>query len=73
MVTWDLPSHGHSTALPPGRLTLERGVESLGRVIEACTKGPVVLVGHSLGGVLTLGYLLERAETTRDRIRALSW
>ncbi|MBI4260356.1 MAG: alpha/beta hydrolase [Actinobacteria bacterium] len=71
LVTWDLPGHGHSAALPAGGLTLERGVESLARVIDECVKTDAVLVGHSLGGVLTLAYVLDNPETARRRIRGL--
>jgi pimeloyl-ACP methyl ester carboxylesterase len=71
MVTWDLPGHGHSSSLPPGKLTLERGIESLARVVDQTTDGPVVLVGHSLGGVLSLGYVLANPETARRKVRGL--
>ena len=71
MVTWDLPGHGHSSSLPPGKLTLERGIESLARVIDQTTDGPVVLVGHSLGGVLSLGYLLANPDTAKRKVRGL--
>jgi pimeloyl-ACP methyl ester carboxylesterase len=71
MVTWDLPGHGHSSSLPPGKLTLERGIESLARVVDQTTDGPVVLVGHSLGGVLSLGYVLANPDTARRKVRGL--
>lgn len=71
LVTWDLPGHGHSTALPAGRLTLERGIDCLARVVDECVEGDAVLVGHSLGGVLTLGYLLAHPETARRRVRGV--
>jgi pimeloyl-ACP methyl ester carboxylesterase len=62
LVTWDLPGHGHSPALPPGKLTLDLAADSLARVVDE-HGGPegVVLVGHSLGGVVTLAYLVRHA------------
>jgi pimeloyl-ACP methyl ester carboxylesterase len=70
LVTWDLPGHGHSPALPPGRLTLDLAADSLPRVVEEHSgEGGVVLVGHSLGGVVTLAYLARHAEASRDVVR----
>jgi pimeloyl-ACP methyl ester carboxylesterase len=72
LVTWDLPGHGDSPALPPGRLTLDLAADSLARVVrEHATPDGVVLVGHSLGGVVTLAYLVRHAEQCRDVIRGV--
>jgi pimeloyl-ACP methyl ester carboxylesterase len=65
VVTWDLPGHGMSPPLARGRVTLDVAVDALARVIEEHADGPVVLVGHSLGGVVSLGYLTRRAEAQR--------
>lgn len=72
LVTWDLPGHGHSPALQPGRLTLDLATDSLARVVEEYRgRGGVVLVGHSLGGVVNLAYLLRHAEACRDVVRGV--
>jgi pimeloyl-ACP methyl ester carboxylesterase len=72
LVTWDLPGHGHTPALPPGRLTLGLAADSLARVVEEYRdQGGLVLVGHSLGGVVTLAYLLRHAEACRDVVRGI--
>ena len=61
VVAWDLPGHGASTPVARGHLTLELAVDALSRVIERFTDPlGTVLVGHSLGGVLTLAYLAGR-------------
>ena len=60
LVTWDLPGHGGSTRSSRGVLTLDLAVESLARVVDEVVEGDLVLVGHSLGGVLTLSYLASR-------------
>lgn len=69
VVTWDLPGHGHSDRIAPGELTQEMGVDALARVVDEHA-GPagVVLVGHSLGGTLTLGYLSRHAEAAREHV-----
>jgi pimeloyl-ACP methyl ester carboxylesterase len=69
-ITWDLPGHGHSTPVTRSHLTLDLAIDSLARVVDA-TDGNVLLVGHSLGGVLSLGYLVRHRETAKRRIRGL--
>ncbi|HEX5947991.1 MAG TPA: alpha/beta hydrolase, partial [Actinomycetota bacterium] len=69
LVTWDLPGHGHSPGVAPGRLSLEFCADALARVIDEAAEGNVVLVGHSLGGVITLAYLARHRETAAERVR----
>jgi pimeloyl-ACP methyl ester carboxylesterase len=70
LVTWDLPGHGHSTPVARDHLTIDVAVDALARVIDSIPdEDPLVLVGHSLGGVLTIGYLLRHSETARRRVR----
>ena len=70
LVTWDLPGHGHSTPIARGHLTIDIAVDALARVVDSIPDGePLVLVGHSLGGILSIGYLLRHSETARRRVR----
>ncbi|HYZ10946.1 MAG TPA: alpha/beta hydrolase [Actinomycetota bacterium] len=69
VVTWDLPGHGHSPGLAPGRLSLEFCADAMARVIDEAADGSVVLVGHSLGGVIALAYLARHPETAAERVR----
>lgn len=69
LVTWDLPGHGHSPGVAPGRLTLEFCADALARVVDEYGEDGVVLVGHSLGGVVTLTYLARHPETAARLIR----
>ncbi len=48
---WDQPGYGHSSMIEP--YDLEHVSASLARLIEALAEGgPVVLVGHSMGGMI---------------------
>jgi pimeloyl-ACP methyl ester carboxylesterase len=67
VVTWDLPGHGHSSRIEPERISLESCVDALGAVVDS-TEGPLILVGHSLGGAITLAYLARRTASAR-RVR----
>jgi pimeloyl-ACP methyl ester carboxylesterase len=71
LATWDLPGHGASPPAPPGRLTLDLATAALARVVEETREGDLVLVGHSLGGVITLGYLARYPERVRERVRGV--
>lgn len=51
--TWDLRGHGRSQAAPPGEYGREFALADLRRVLDAVGR-PAILVGHSLGGYLSL-------------------
>ena len=65
VVLVELPGHGDSPRADP--LTLERATDALDAAIAEETREPVVLVGHSIGG------LVAAAEAVRHpgRVRAL--
>ena len=59
-VAVDLPGHGHSpVSQDPSAYEREALLETLDEIIESLD-GPVVLVGHSLGGYLGMAYALTR-------------
>ncbi|NJP49313.1 alpha/beta fold hydrolase [Streptomyces sp. SBST2-5] len=73
-VHWDQRSHGRSAR---GAAQLERGepvtIEQLGRdlkaVIDAAApEGPLVLVGHSMGGMTVMALADQYPELVRDRV-----
>ena len=63
VVLISLPGHGSSEMLEP--FSLERAVESLDAALAG--EGPVVLVGHSIGGLVATAEALAHPE----RVRAL--
>ncbi|HVW35174.1 MAG TPA: alpha/beta hydrolase, partial [Acidimicrobiia bacterium] len=65
VLTWDLRGHRHSPA-PSGDYAREAALADLRSLVEmamADGRGPAVLVGHSLGGYLSLAYTLGAPET----------
>jgi|SRR5581483_1444788 len=67
VVTWDMRGHGRSE-VPSGLYTRGAALEDLAAIVDAAmaeSGGPVLLVGHSLGGYFSLAYTLGRPETVR--------
>lgn len=61
-VTWDLRGHGRSAApLDRDYYSRETAIEDIGALV-ASGEAPVVLMGHSLGGYLSLGFTLRHPE-----------
>ena len=56
MVLWDQRNHGRSERGPLANSTIEQLGRDLQYVLDGFTKGPVVLVGHSMGGMTVLAY-----------------
>ena len=55
MVFWDQRGHGRSATGPRGSATIDQVGKDLGRVIAAVGgDGPLVLVGHSMGGMTVM-------------------
>jgi pimeloyl-ACP methyl ester carboxylesterase len=69
LVTWDLPGHGHSSPVAPKHLSLDLAADALARVVEKHAEGGVILAGHSLGGVITLGYLARHPDAAAEIVR----
>ena len=60
LVFWDQRSHGRSSRSAADRCTIDQLGEDLEQVLDACAPtGPVVLVGHSMGG-MTIMALADR-------------
>ncbi|MCP4087447.1 MAG: alpha/beta fold hydrolase [Actinomycetia bacterium] len=55
---WDLPGHGESPDVGVGNYSRELALEELAGVIEQVGT-PVILVGHSLGGYLSMAHAID--------------
>ncbi|MCW3053763.1 MAG: alpha/beta hydrolase fold protein [Chthonomonadales bacterium] len=56
LVTWDLPGLGRSKAPKNGDYSLEKMAADLEAVLNSCGEQPVILLGHSIGGMITLTF-----------------
>jgi pimeloyl-ACP methyl ester carboxylesterase len=56
LIAWDLPGLGDSSRAGGGDYSLERHARDLAAVLDATVRGPAVLVGHSLGGMIALTF-----------------
>lgn len=67
-VFYDQRSHGRSGRSSRKNATIDQLGRDLRKVIEATTPGPVVLVGHSMGGMTVLALAEQAPELFGDRI-----
>jgi pimeloyl-ACP methyl ester carboxylesterase len=68
-VYYDQRSHGRSGRSPDGHATIDQLGRDLEAVLEAVVPdGPVVLVGHSMGGMAIVAFTEQRPEVIGDRI-----
>jgi pimeloyl-ACP methyl ester carboxylesterase len=69
IVLWDQRGHGRSGWTKLTQATIDRTGRDLGQVLDATTpSGPVVLAGHSMGGMSILALARQRPELFGDRI-----
>ena len=69
LVFYDQRSHGRSARGPAERSTIDQLGRDLGTVLDAVVPtGPVVLVGHSMGGMTVMALADARPELFGDRV-----
>ena len=74
VVLWDQRSHGQSEMSDLEHSTIEQLAHDLRAVIDAtCPEGPLVLVGHSMGGMTTMALARHHADLVRERVMAVAF
>jgi pimeloyl-ACP methyl ester carboxylesterase len=69
MVFYDQPGHGRSGKLRNGEYSLDSLADALLRVIEATVPdGPIVLIGHSMGGMTMMALAEAHPELFGERV-----
>lgn len=74
VVLWDQRSHGESGVSDIENCTIDQLAHDLRAVIDAtCPEGPLVLVGHSMGGMTTMAMTRHHPDLVRDRVIAVAF
>jgi pimeloyl-ACP methyl ester carboxylesterase len=69
MVFWDQRGHGRSGVGPPGSATIDQVGQDLRSVLEAVAPdGPLVLIGHSMGGMTVMSLAETYPQLFRERV-----
>src|SRR3954470_16173397 len=69
LVFWDQRGHGRSAVTPLTKATIDRTGRDLGQVLDAVVPtGPVVLAGHSMGGMSIMALARQRPELFGPRV-----
>ena len=73
-VWWDQRGHGRSARGPVGSATIDQAGSDLEAVIEATAPtGPLVLVGHSMGGMTVMALAARRPQLFADRVAGVGF
>ena len=69
LVLWDQRGHGRSSWADPRSATIDRTGRDLAAVLDATTpEGPIVLAGHSMGGMSIMALARQRPELFGPRV-----
>ncbi|MCZ0900984.1 alpha/beta fold hydrolase, partial [Microcoleus sp. HI-ES] len=71
MIVWDLPGLGKSTRPKNSDYSLEKFARDLEAVIAIAGNKPVILLGHSIGGMITLTFSRLFPELLGSRVAGL--
>ena len=64
----DLLSHGRSFATAPGESAVEAQLQMVSQLLARETERPVILVGHSMGGILAMLHALRLPESVKSLV-----
>ncbi|MFC5380112.1 alpha/beta fold hydrolase [Aquipuribacter nitratireducens] len=74
VVTYDQRGHGRSEPGPSGSARIPRLGRDLEAVLDAyAPEGPVVLVGHSMGGMTVMSLAAQRPDLFGDRVHGVGF
>ena len=71
LFAWDVPGFGRTRGPSSGAYTMEMLAEDLQAVVNLTGDSAVILVGHSMGGMITLTYCRMFPQELGQRIRGL--
>jgi pimeloyl-ACP methyl ester carboxylesterase len=74
LVFWDQRSHGRSGRSAPAQVNIDQLGRDLAAVLEATApgRGPVVLVGHSMGGMTIMALAEQRPELFGGKVAGVA-
>lgn len=73
VVAYDQRGHGRSGQTDVASCTIEQLGRDLAAVLQAtCPTGPIVLIGHSMGGMSVMSYVVHHPDAVRDRTLAVA-
>jgi pimeloyl-ACP methyl ester carboxylesterase len=72
IVTYDHRGHGRSDPAPKGTATIAQCADDLVEVLEQFA-GPVVLAGHSMGGMTIMALAERHPDVFADRVRGVAF
>ncbi len=67
-VLFDQRSHGRSARSEPDHCTIEQLGRDLARVVETAAPGPVVVIGHSMGGMAVISMATQFPELLGPKV-----
>src|SRR4029078_1706532 len=70
-VVWDLAGLGRSRGPHTGNYSLDKMADDLAAVVQQCSPGPVVLVGHSIGGMIIQTFCRLYAQRLGTKVKGL--
>ena len=72
ILRFDLRGHGSSDPAPEGQAGIERCADDLAELISTETSGPVVLGGHSMGGMTIMALAERHPRLVAERVSGLA-